>query len=105
MFSFSDTFKREIISDMNHSPSFLSDAKFLLQVRSPRMHDKTQTDRCVSLRTNVKRLRRFFFFFSCRGISFSDPLSRNVRMGVENVSRPNKTLMQNGADNNNSFSF
>ena len=46
-----------------------------------------------------------FLFFSCRGISFSDPLSRNVRMGVENVSRPNKTLMQNGADNNNSFSF
>ena len=95
---------------MNHSPSFLSDANFLLQVRS-RMHDKTKTDRCVSLRTNVKRLRRFSFvvvvvvFFLCRGISFSDPLSRNVRMGVKNVSRSNKTLMENGADHKSSFSF
>ena len=46
------------------------------------------------------------FFFSCRGpTSFSDPLSGNVRLGVENVSRPSKTLMENGADNNSSFSF
>ena len=100
---------------MNHSQSFFTDAKFLLQVRS-RMPDKTKTDQCVSLRTNAKHLRRVFFlfffllflvffFFSCRGISFSDPLSGNVRMGVENVSRPGKTIMGNIADNNSSFSF
>ena len=88
---------------MNHSQSFFTNAKFLLQVRS-RMHDKTKTDQSVLLRTNVKRLRRFFFS-SCRGISFSDLLSGNVRMAVENVSRPSKTLMENGADNNSSFSL
>ena len=26
-------------------------------------------------------------------------------MGLENVSRPSKTLMENGADHNSSFSF
>ena len=35
----------------------------------------------------------------------SDPLSGNVRMGVENVSSPSKTLMANGADNNSIFTF
>ena len=81
MLPFSHTFKRDIISDMNHSQSFFTDANFQLQVRS-RVHDKTKIDPCVSLRTNVKCLRRFVF--SCRGISFSDPLSGNVRVGVEN---------------------
>ena len=66
------------------------------------VHDKTKTGPCVSLRTNAKHLR---VFFPCRGISFSDPLSGNVCMGVENVSRPGKTLVGNIADNNSSFSF
>ena len=55
--------------------------------------------------TANKRQTSEVFFFPCRGISFSDPLSENVRMGVENVSRPGKTLMGNIADNNSSFSF
>ena len=67
------------------------------------MGDETKTDQCVSLQTNVKRLRRVFFL--CRGISCSDRLSGNVHAGVENVSRPSKTLLENIADNNNSFSF
>ena len=80
MLSFSHTFKRDIISDMNHSQSFFTDENFLLQVRS-RMHDKTKIDPCVSPRTNVKCLRSFVF--SCRGISFSDPSSGNVRLGFK----------------------
>ena len=71
------------------------------------MGDETKTDQCVSLQTNVKRLRRVCvcFLFLCRGISCSDPLSGNVRVGVENVSRPSKTSLENIADNNSSFSF
>ena len=76
------TFKHYIISDMNHSQSFFTDAKFQQQT------------------SNVWGL-----FFSCRGISFSDPLSASVRMGVESVSLPSKSLMENGVDNNSSVSF
>ena len=53
MLSFFHTFKRDIISGMNHSQSFFTDANFLLQMRSC-MHDKTKIEA---------------FLFSCRGIS------------------------------------
>lgn len=66
------------------------------------MYDKTKTDLCASSRTNVKHGS---IFVLSTGISFSDPLSGNVRIGVENVSSPSKTLMANGADNNSIFTF
>ena len=54
---------------------------------------------------NKRQTSEACFFFLCRGISCSDRLSGNVHAGVENVSRPSKTLLENIADNSNSFSF
>ena len=78
MLSFSHTFKRDIISGMNHSQSFFTDANFLLQMRSC-IHDKTKIDPCVSPRTNVKRLRRFCFHVE----GFHLVIPGNVRVGVK----------------------
>ena len=48
----------------------------------------------VNKRPTCEAFFFLYYIYSCRGISFSDPLSGNVCMGVENLSRPSKTLME-----------